>query len=113
MSEESALSERTKSRYLGGKKGIEKEPDPTLMVDRFSSTCANCMKDADPSEKGHFTLLGYGPDNGQPGCGIIWTQLLSLYYDESVEEDMKRFRPDLKYVGLFTPWTAPEVIRDR
>lgn len=50
----------------------------TLRIGRTDSTCENCRKAADPSDRGHFINLGYGPDNGTPGCGEKWTD---AYFD--------------------------------
>lgn len=50
----------------------------TLLIYGSSSTCSNCNRDASPREDGHFTLLGYGPDNGKPGCGERWDRAIHM-----------------------------------
>lgn len=52
----------------------------TLLIGGSSSHCGNCRKSASPREEGHFTLLGYGPDNGQPGCGELWDSAVYVYH---------------------------------
>lgn len=52
----------------------------TLLIGGSSSHCSNCRRDASPHEDGHFTLLGYGPDNGKPGCGEPWDKAVYVYH---------------------------------
>ena len=52
----------------------------TLLIGGSSSICSNCSLDASPGEDGHFTLLGYGPNNGKPGCGELWDRAVYVYH---------------------------------
>jgi hypothetical protein len=48
-------------------------PAATVVIDRWSSTCNNCGKGADPNEDSHKTVLGYSVLEGEKeGCGIVW-----------------------------------------
>ena len=67
----------------------------TLIVGSWSSHCGNCGKAANPQSETHDVVLGYGPENGTPGCGVRWTQVESEY-----GQDLSQFRPDLVQVGL-------------
>lgn len=80
-------------------------PEATLLVGSYSSYCNNCGLSANPSEKTHSILLGYGPTNGDPGCGIEWTHVFSEYAGTEAEEATKEMRPDLEFVS----WTLPSV----
>jgi hypothetical protein len=73
-------------------------PPKTLVVDRFSSSCGDCGKSADPSSKGHYVLLGWGPTHGNPGCGVEWENVTTNYAGPSMEEATKNLRPDLNYI---------------
>ena len=74
---------------------------PILIVDRSSSTCANCNQGATYEEKSHITRLGYQPGDGK-GCGIRWTKVSSNYPE--TEEVIKKMRPDLEYVDIFSAY---------
>lgn len=63
----------------------------TLYVNRSDSRCGNCDRPATFRETTHATLLGYGPDNGQPGCGVQWEFLDTDY----MNLDVSHTRPDL------------------
>lgn len=52
----------------------------TILIGGSSSICSNCSLSASPNEDGHFTLLGYGPDNGKPGCGEPWDRAVYVTY---------------------------------
>lgn len=71
--------------------------EKTLYIGRWSSSCGACGKPANLSEKGHFTLLGYGEDNGKPGCGTIWEYVTPTYVGPKVESTIKSMKPNLKY----------------
>jgi hypothetical protein len=74
-------------------------PDDTLVIDRTASYCANCGQDANPSEQGHETKIGYGPHG--PGCGIVWTKVSSSYIGDAQKESVMDMRPDLEWVDQF------------
>lgn len=63
---------------------------PTLIVSGFSSDCGACGRSANPHQASHDVLLGYGPTNGNPGCGVTWTHIVFTTGDNSPD-----FRPDL------------------
>jgi hypothetical protein len=79
-----------------------------LVINTWSSTCGACGKPADPHEKYHDTLLGYGPDNGEPGCGVKWEFVDTDYVGGGVAEAAKGMRPDLKPLpGGLIGWDCP------
>jgi hypothetical protein len=63
------------------------------------SKCGNCGRAADPHEPRHDTLLGYGDDNGKPGCRHYFKYLASDYM--GIEKEVKAMRPDLEWVSSF------------
>lgn len=69
-----------------------------LVVGSWMSRCGRCGRDADPHESGHYTLLGYGTDNGKPGCMAKWDTITSEYSGEQAKAATKAVRPDLPYV---------------
>lgn len=69
--------------------------DAVLQVGSFSSRCGACGRSADPSAATHDVLLGYGTDNGQPGCGATFTAVSSDYCDDRSIAATRRLRPDL------------------
>lgn len=74
-------------------------PPKTLVVDRWSSSCGDCGKAANPASKTHDILLGWGPTNGDPGCGVEWENVTSNYVGMAMEEAIRNLRPDLNYIG--------------
>lgn len=44
--------------------------EPTLIVNNSDSRCANCGEGADPDEKTHKTVMGWGKPYDHDGCGI-------------------------------------------
>jgi hypothetical protein len=83
----------------------------TLIIGQSSSFCLECGESASPSQRGHFTMLGYGPTNGQPGCGRIWTGMAA---DNPLipDEILRDLRPDLPIVDYRSPFVAPEMYDD-
>lgn len=71
---------------------------PILLIGSSSSDCGMCGKGANPYAKTHDRIMAYGPNNGEPGCGVEWTQVTSFYY--GVEDIVKQMRPDLEYVTV-------------
>lgn len=63
----------------------------TLMIGSSSSQCSSCKRDADPGEEGHYTLLGYGPDNGKRGCMEPWTDAMLVYYWAGRDKDVAEY----------------------
>jgi hypothetical protein len=74
-------------------------PSATLVVDRFSSKCGDCGKSCDPTSKTHDRILGYGSENGDPGCGVEWQNVTTDYAGERDRNATINLRPDLKYIG--------------
>ena len=70
----------------------------TLNIGTWSSKCEECGKGADPSEKTHDTILGYGAKN-EVGCGVEWTHVTTGYAGN--EKLVGLMRPDLTCVGMF------------
>ena len=53
----------------------------TLEIGHSNSKCLDCRKAgkpfwANPHERGHYTVLGYGPENGSAGCNQLWTEVV-------------------------------------
>lgn len=65
-------------------------------IGSWSSTCCNCGKEALPDEKAHLTRVGYGPQNGDPGCGITWKYYTSGYSGLGLDNIVERKWPWLK-----------------
>ncbi len=70
-----------------------------LSIGTWSSKCVACGRSVDPMSKSHDTIVGYGPDNGKPGCGKTFTHVMSDYIGAGIEESVRIMRPDLEYVG--------------
>lgn len=69
-----------------------------LIIGRTTSWCGYCGRDADPTEKGHYTLLGFGQQNGEPGCQVVWTMVTPDGYGAGIEEAVRAMRPDLTFL---------------
>lgn len=67
-------------------------PDATVIIGGWHSRCNNCGKECNFHSKTHDVILGYGDDNGMPGCGIEWTHVLQEYGGGNSH------RPDLEIV---------------
>lgn len=74
--------------------------EETLYVGLNDSRCGYCGKSANPAQFTHEVLLGYGPDNGRPGCGVRWKYVASTYSGQEAEDAVRLLRPDLEYVGI-------------
>lgn len=70
-----------------------------IIIDTWSSECGGCGKQADPDSKTHDKLLGWGKENGNPGCGIRYKYVASHYGGTEADEWCRRMRPDLEYIG--------------
>lgn len=69
-------------------------PPETVIIGGWNSHCNNCGRGCSPSDetRGHGVLLGWGDDNGKPGCGIKWKYATSEYGQrESVERQWPQF----------------------
>ena len=71
-----------------------------LWVDRWSSRCGACGRSADPKQETHAVQLGYGPENGSPGCGARFEAIASEFVGAGVDEAVRAMRPDLPYLGV-------------
>lgn len=91
-------------RTVLGLFGVSRYPPKTLVVDRFSSRCGDCGKSANPFSETHDVILGYGSDNGSPGCDVRWENVTSDYVSPNVKQEVTNLRPDLRYIG----WGAGE-----
>lgn len=60
-----------------------------VIVGRSDSKCNHCGRAADCTALAHDVLLGYGPDNGQPGCGAKFLFCVDSYLDPKFIEGMK------------------------
>lgn len=74
----------------------------TLHIGGWSSRCGVCGKSCNPSSKTHDVLLGYGEENGTPGCGVEWTHVASDYAGTDIEKRVQEMRPDLIFHGTNT-----------
>lgn len=70
----------------------------TLIINTWYSKCGSCGKDADPHQRIHAVVLGYGSQNGQPGCMVEWDSITSDYDDPAIIEAAKAMRPDLPFI---------------
>lgn len=68
-----------------------------LVINRSDSRCGECGKPCDPHAKAHDVLLGWGPTNGDPGCGAEWDRVGSDYAGPDMEAAVRRMRPDLTW----------------
>lgn len=83
-------------------------PEATILVGGFSSRCNACGKDVSPEATTHDVLLGYGPQNGEPGCGIKFTHIYSVYMHGGAEQRVAAMRPDLIFIDPpENPWDRP------
>jgi len=73
----------------------------TVIINPWSSKCGNCGEDCSYSEAKHLTNLGYGPQNGTPGCGVEWKYVTTEYLGKREEEASKACRPDLEFYSDF------------
>lgn len=80
------------------------ETTATVVVHNWYSTCSNCGKGASPRDIRHDRILEYGPRNGEPGCGALFTKIAAGMFGEGFNEAVEAMRPDLEFVGLrFVP----------
>lgn len=70
----------------------------TVFIETWSSTCGNCKRDCDYSEKKHNTVLGYGVKEGEQGCGIEWKYVSTNY--PMLKDRVKTLRPDLEPISM-------------
>jgi hypothetical protein len=77
--------------YLAPRKDWQ-ELMATIEIGSFSSKCGNCGKSASPSDDGHTTIYGYGPENGSPGCGEPWTAV-SMEQVICLPTEPRKFKP--------------------
>lgn len=73
-----------------------------LIISRSHSYCGKCRDErrfsgASPAETGHYTLLGYGTQNGDPGCGEKWDSWFFdfFYTDETYMQGLVDSMPEL------------------
>jgi hypothetical protein len=81
-------------------------PAATVMVGRFHSHCNACGQECDPSTETHDRILGYGPNNGDAGCGIAWQYVYSTYLGAGAEQATRSLRPDLEFIPIELPNAA-------
>lgn len=72
-----------------------------LVINRSDSRCHECNRPCDPYAKTHDVVLGYGPANGTPGCGVEWDRLASDYIGAGQEAAVRRMRPDLTWAPFY------------
>lgn len=92
-------------------------PAETLLIGSSSSHCNACGRACAPESKTHDVILGWGSDNGSPGCGVEWLHVWSEYTGEHATNAVKDMRPDLHFIDHGSPATrnplvAPEVYGD-
>lgn len=56
-----------------------------LIINSFDSRCGECGKSCQPHSKTHDVVLGYGPENGSPGCGVEWDRVTTHYFGTAME----------------------------
>jgi hypothetical protein len=81
-----------------------------LEIGRSESRCGACHGAANMYERGHFTLLGYGPQNGQPGCGVLWDEAVLTYKPpfEVTEEWIRNSGFNERVKNLLRKYYGPE-----
>lgn len=94
----------------------------TLEIGYSSSHCADCRinfknASAAPNEAGHYTVLGYGPENGTAGCQQKWDKIVLVYpsfYEtkEQVVTRLKEWYPSLRNVP-FEGWQVIEAFHEK
>ena len=67
----------------------------TLYINRSSSRCGKCGRNADPNEKAHRMNRMEGE-----GCGAKFTSLSSHYLGEGIKRASCAMRPDLPWVDF-------------
>ena len=50
-----------------------------LEIGSSHSRCLACGRETGLDTDRHDTILGYGSDNGNPGCGEVWTEVRLTY----------------------------------
>jgi len=61
-----------------------------------------CGEEAWLEEDSHETVLGYGPENGSPGCGARFVAIAEHHpHGGSFLEGLKTLRPDLPLLDLW------------
>lgn len=71
-----------------------------IWVDRTSSRCGVCNKNAFPDEATHEDLGGYHPAD-QKGCGVRWTHIGASCAYPGINERLAQMRPDLELIEGF------------
>lgn len=80
----------------------------TMEIGSWYTKCSACGRDTDWSPT-HEVLLGYGPDNGKPGCGAVFdavsfTTIVPWWtpgYDPRQDDDRyPQWMKDLPLVGF-------------
>lgn len=84
-------------RAAGAESAGRPTPEPadasaTLRIGHSDSHCGACGGAAFPYEETHTTPAGYHP---QPGCGVRWTHVESVYAGADYEKAVREMRPDL------------------
>lgn len=76
--------------------------DAVIMVDRWYSLCSACNRDCDPMEKCHDTILCFGQESNNPGCGARFVAIKAntvLSSNERHEKEiLRQMRPDLTVI---------------
>lgn len=67
-----------------------------INIGSCESRCLGCGKSASPSDPGHIKVYGYGPENGDPGCGEPWTAVQLDYVKYNPETE--KFEPIIGFV---------------
>lgn len=79
---------------------------PILSIQGWSSKCLNCGAGANPEEKVHDTVLGYGVEPGTKGCGIEWEKVTCEFGNNLEAKAAGELRPDLEWID---PWSEEVV----
>jgi len=69
-----------------------------MEISSWYTTCSECGRDTAWTPT-HEVLLGYGPDNGKPGCGAEFTAV-TFTYRFMDEEDPR----DSDEIGWYPQW---------
>jgi len=69
------------------------ESTATLLIGAWDTRCSNCKRSVDLYSIRHEVNLGWGSENGTPGCGALFTAAIWTY--NSPGDGARRLRPDL------------------
>lgn len=58
---------------------VTEDNETYIIVGRSSSKCGKCRRGCNPTALAHDTIIEYGPETGQPGCGAKFLYCINTY----------------------------------